>query len=302
MIWCPALASSPFPPSLPLPSVKLPIRTALSCLPPCWVPDFKQPSLPTSVPASTELWIWGSENIATAPERGPLCLMQQWRGKGEGSRCIRGSPPHPSPPPSWLPTLQPAPTRQLPAFQDFELGRTPGRFISEGAENGRRRRSKRLSQCPAQAGMGGIFQIKTQLAGTQACRESLPLDAAWEGWVCKTGAGVGGQARRGTGCGGGLPCSPPRGCYQTPPPRTEGARSEPGGPPDTKGLFASCPHLLGLALGWALGAAYASACASRHPSSTPASRIPEGSPESAAKAKGPWVVTFGTGQGGTRVS
>lgn len=84
-----------------------------------------------------------------------------------------------------------APTRQLLAFQDFELGRQPARFISEGAENGKRRRSKRLSQCPTQAGMDPIFQIKTQLARTQACRESLPSGAAGEGWVCKTEAGVG---------------------------------------------------------------------------------------------------------------
>lgn len=56
------------------------------------------------------------------------------------------------------------------------------RFVSEGAENGKRRRSERLSQGPTQAGMDGIFQIKTQLAGTQAFRESLPLDAVQEGW------------------------------------------------------------------------------------------------------------------------
>lgn len=87
----------------------------------------------------------------------------------------RGSQPCPGFPLSWLPTLQRAPTGQLLAFQYFELGRTPVRFISEGAENGKRRRSKRLSQCPAQAGKDGIFQIKTQLAGAQACRESLPL-------------------------------------------------------------------------------------------------------------------------------
>lgn len=107
--------------------------------------------------------------------------------------CSRGLQPHPSPSPSWLPTLQPqpAPTRQLLAFQDFELGRQPARFISEGAENGKRWRSKRLSQCPTQAGMDPIFQIKTQLARTQACRESLPSGAAGEGWVCKTEVGVG---------------------------------------------------------------------------------------------------------------
>lgn len=111
----------------------------------------------------------------------------------------RGSQPCPGFPLSWLPTLQRAPTGQLLAFQDFELGRTPVRFISEGAENGKRRRSKRLSQCPAQAGKDGIFQIKTQLAGAQACRESLPTGAAGEGWVCKTGV-VWGRQALGGGC------------------------------------------------------------------------------------------------------
>lgn len=62
---------------------------------------------------------------------------------------------------------------------------------------------------------------------------------------------------------------------------------------DTKGLFASCPHLLGIALGWAPGAAaYASAWASRHPAARSASPC---SSESAPKGKDPWVVTFGTG-------
>lgn len=42
-------------------------------------------------------------------------------------------------------------------------------------------RSQRLSPCPAQAGMDSIFEIKTQLAHTQACGVSLPFDEGGEG-------------------------------------------------------------------------------------------------------------------------
>lgn len=39
--------------------------------------------------------------------------------------------------------------------------------------------------------MGRIFEIQTQLACTQACGESLPLDKGEGGWVCKTEGGGG---------------------------------------------------------------------------------------------------------------
>ena len=50
--------------------------------------------------------------------------------RGGGVWCHRGSQPHPDS--SW------APTRRWHAFQDFELGRTPATFISEGVGNGKR--------------------------------------------------------------------------------------------------------------------------------------------------------------------
>lgn len=46
------------------------------------------------------------------------------------------------------------------------------------------RRIQRLSPalpCPAQAGMDSIFEIKIQLAHTQTCGVSLPLDEGGEG-------------------------------------------------------------------------------------------------------------------------
>lgn len=52
-------------------------------------------------------------------------------------------------------------------------------------------RSQRLSPGPAQAGMDRIFEIKNQLACTQVCGESLPLDEGEDGWVCKIGVGGG---------------------------------------------------------------------------------------------------------------
>lgn len=58
----------------------------------------------------------------------------------------------------------------------------PVRFISEGAENGKRGwEEPELSPCPALAGMDSIFEIKPQLAHTQASGVSLPLDEGGEG-------------------------------------------------------------------------------------------------------------------------
>lgn len=95
-----------------------------------------------------------------------------------------------------------APTRWQLARQDFELGPRPVKFISEGAGNGKRgRKEPAASPCPAQAGMDCIFEIKTHLAHTQTCRESLPLDDGGAGWGCKVG--VGGRWQE---LVGGLPC------------------------------------------------------------------------------------------------
>ena len=52
--------------------------------------------------------------------------------RGGGIGCYRGSQPHPN--------SSQSPTRRWLAFQDFELGRTPATFISEGAGNGKRGR------------------------------------------------------------------------------------------------------------------------------------------------------------------
>lgn len=54
--------------------------------------------------------------------------------------------------------------------------------------------SQRLFPGPAQAGMDKIFEIKKkkkQLACTQVCRESLPLDEGEDGWGYKIGVGDG---------------------------------------------------------------------------------------------------------------
>lgn len=56
-------------------------------------------------------------------------------------------------------------------------------------------RSQRLSQCPAQAGMNSIFEIKNQLAHTL---QSWPCPCrlmGGEGWICKVGGVGGGGAR-----------------------------------------------------------------------------------------------------------
>ena len=122
--------------------------------------------------------------------------------------------------------------------------------------------SQRLFLGPAQAGMDKIFEIKkkkqnNQLACTQVCGESLPLDEGEDGWGYKIGVGDDGYPAV-TGPSG-VTIRP------HPPENREDVFRSWVGCMDTEGLFAGCPRSPGIAraAGHPGAVTYATACASR---------------------------------------
>lgn len=101
--------------------------------------------------------------------RGAMSQCQSGVCKGEGGvGCHQGA----SPDSSW------APTRQWLAFQDFELGRTPARFISEGRREWKREdrwSQKAFQALPRKSGMDKIFEIKKKQLACTGLQESLLL-------------------------------------------------------------------------------------------------------------------------------
>lgn len=157
------------------------------------------PVSPQELMRHIELSIWGSGNITAALEWGTPPSAAQMQGEGGGRGAAEGASPTPA---LLCPGSHPAaaPTMQLLAFQDFELGRMPARFISEGAENGKRRRSRGFPS--ALPRLGWMVSSRSKPSCWHPGLQGVPPP-----WCSRGGMDM--QNRGGgAGFGGGLPCSP----------------------------------------------------------------------------------------------